>query len=679
LVDTVRRCLLASGEVIYRKQSLKAAAAQFDLDEATVARWVAAQRDAAVKQPSHPLHPWTVLAALQGQLSPRDFLRQRERLEAGAKQAADADEKSPRLADFRTFDEGWFVTGEAFGQSPTRAAQWDSRTRGVRIAVPGIADSGLLSSRLEGVLRSPTFTITHKNIYYRIAGQNAQIRLIVDGYFMDVFNGLLFRGLSFDVNTDGQFLWHKQSDDLSKYIGHRAHIEIIDHGDGFVAIDEIRFSDGGPPPAEANPLARQVFSDPNVTSLDDLAAAYGRLWTESLDRWHRDEIDADTAKLMNWALEHELFELNQFQPGRLGSQLAGIAEQLDAISKTLPAPVHVLAIADGTGQNDHVHIRGNYRTLGEEVPRRLLEALGGSNQAEFHQGSGRLAIARQIADPANPLTARVMVNRLWQHLFGRGIVASVDNFGVLGDAPTHPELLDYLAQQFVTEGWSIKRLIRSLVLSNTYQMSSAPDGQGDQLDPQNLLLHRMRIRRLEGEVIRDAMLAISGRLDPALFGDSVPVHLTPFMEGRGRPGASGPLDGAGRRSIYIKVRRNFLPPMMLAFDTPLPFSAVGRRNESNVPAQALIMMNDPLVIGQARVWAQRLLHSSTSTEQRIHDMYTTAVARPPTPDESAAAVAFLDQQGEALGLSAETARQDSRVWADLCHVLMNVKEFIFIN
>ena len=274
--------------------------------------------------------------------------------------------------------------------------------------------------------------------------------------------------------------------------------------------------------------------------------------------------------------------------------------------RNLPAPVRVTAAVDGTGGNERVSIRGNPRILGEEAPRQLLTALVGP-QPPIQQGSGRLTLARQVADPANPLTARVLVNRVWHHLFGAGIVPAVDNFGVLGEPPTHPELLDYLAGQFVTEGWSIKRLVRSLVLSSTYQMSSAPQPAADEADPNNRLWHRTNIRRLEGEAIRDAILVVSGRLDGKLFGPGVPVHITPFMQGRGKPGDSGPLDGAGRRSLYTEVRRNFLPPMMLAFDTPIPFNTVGRRNTSNVPAQALILMNDPFVVEQAQLWGKQLL------------------------------------------------------------------------
>ena len=189
-----------------------------------------------------------------------------------------------------------------------------------------------------------------------------------------------------------------------------------------------------------------------------------------------------------------------------------------------------------------------------------------------------------------------------------------------------------------------------------------------------------RFGGLECEPIRDAILAISGRLDPKMFGPPVPVYLTEFMEGRGRPAYSGPLDGAGRRSIYQEVRRNFLSPMMRAFDFPVPFTTVGRRTVSNVPAQSLILMNDPFVVGQAQTWANSLLARQDRTpEQRITVMYETIFSRPPTAHELAEAMAFLDRQAETYGLSSLQLRSDQALWADLCQVLMNVKEFIFVN
>jgi hypothetical protein len=342
------------------------------------------------------------------------------------------------------------------------------------------------------------------------------------------------------------------------------------------------------------------------------------------------------------------------------------------IETGLPEPERALATADGDGIDSPVFIRGSYKTPGPAVPRRFLEALSGAGATRETNGSGRLELARHVVDPSNPLTARVMANRVWHHLFGRGIVPSVDDFGVMGQPPSHPELLDYLADRFVNEGWSLKKLIRAIVLSSTYRMSSVDTdpAKSAPVDPQNTLLHHMPVRRLEAEAIRDAILAVSGRLDRTVYGPTVDVYLTPFMEGRGRPTTSGPLDGDGRRSIYVAERRNFLPPMMLAFDAPIPFSTIGRRSVSNVPAQALILLNDPFVTGQAKVWAERVLNdkSLATPRQRVGRMYEQAFARPPTEKELDEAVAFAAAQPD-----------ERQAWADLAHVLMNVKEFIFLN
>ena len=213
-------------------------------------------------------------------------------------------------------------------------------------------------------------------------------------------------------------------------------------------------------------------------------------------------------------------------------------------------------------------------------------------------------LARAMIDPNNPLTARVYVNRVWHHIFGRGLVRTVDDFGVLGQPPTHPELLDWLAHWFVHEArWSTKKLIRMLVLSSAFAMDSvASSPQTASQDPENALWHRSLVRRLEAESIRDHLLLVSGQMDLEPFGASEKIHLTAFMTGRGRPGASGPLDGSGRRSVYVEVRRTFCLQGRL---TPHSHSTFGRRAQSNVPASP-ILTNDQFVMQQAQAWAQKV-------------------------------------------------------------------------
>ena len=407
-----------------------------------------------------------------------------------------------------------------------------------------------------------------------------------------------------------------------------------------------------PPPIATPASAVSLLQESRVDSIPSLASAYEQAAAQAVATWGADTIPNSPhgraqLALLQWLAQKGLLERESTAGLGASPAVASLLQAFREIDSAIPPATTVPAMADGTGWDEHVFIRGTHKNLGSRAPRRFLEALAGSNQPPISAGSGRLELARHLIDPANPLTARVMVNRVWQHLFGQGIVPTVDNFGVLGQLPTHPELLDSMAGWYQKEGsWSTKKLIRLMMTSRAYQMSSKPtDAAAEEKDPNNDLLHRMRVRRLEGEAIRDAALSVSGRLNPKMFGPSVAIHLTPFLDGRGRPSASGPLDGDGRRSVYVEVRRNFLSAMMLAFDTPIPATTVGRRSISNVPAQALILMNDPFIAEQAKIWAKQLLHrGAASAETRIRQMYLSAFSRPPTGSELGEALHFLTEQ-----------------------------------
>ena len=326
---------------------------------------------------------------------------------------------------------------------------------------------------------------------------------------------------------------------------------------------------------------------------------------------------------------------------------------------------------DGSGRDSAVLVRGSHRSPGALEPRRFLEAVAGADQPAVGAGSGRLELAERLTAGSNPLFARVAANRVWFHLIGRGMVPTVDDFGVMGEPPDHPELLEHLATRFVESDYSLKGLIREIVSSSTYRQASTASARARELDPNNVLLSHAHVRRLSAEAIRDALLAVSGRLDRRLYGEPVPIHLTPFLDGRGRPGESGALDGEGRRSIYLAVRRNFLVPFFQVFDYPTPATTIGDRGASNVPAQALALLNDPFVVQQAERWARRTLAREGTDSERIERLYLEAFARAPEPDELAAALTFV--QG------ADRNRDRDQAWADLCHVLFNVKELLFLR
>jgi hypothetical protein len=265
-----------------------------------------------------------------------------------------------------------------------------------------------------------------------------------------------------------------------------------------------------------------------------------------------------------------------------------------------------------------------------------------------------------MTNPANPLVARVMVNRIWKHHFGEGLAATVDNFGATGEAPSNPQLLDWLTAKFIESGWSIKALHRLILTSSAYKMSNATPPASD---PRNRLLSFMPVRRLDAESIRDAVLTVSGTLDRASYGPSVVPHISPWQDGRGKPD-SGPLDGAGRRSVYLQVRRNFLSPLLLAFDFPLPTTTAGRRLVSTVPSQALVLLNNEFIATESERWATRMTGLFTDPRERLDAMYLRAFGRAPLASERAKVEAFLQSGG---------------TWTEVAHVLFNAKEFLFVR
>ena len=531
-------------------------------------------------------------------------------------------------------------------------------------------DSGAIAaeSRAGKTLLTPTVVLGEGRLQLLLRGK-AQIYAAVNSHIM--VTGPLHGRLMSSHDTGDSLRWITL--DLSAYAGHRVHLEISPAEDSNL---EVVMIVEAPNPPTWRPMvpwkpgrAVENLSELTKALQADLQAAMEALATGKL---------ADqplAASLADWVIQNSsLLNVDASLPRKAAADYFQAQEDL---AKTIrwDSPTAV-SWADGTGVDEKVLIRGKYAKPGAVAPRGLPEALG-QPPITTTASSGRAELARQMTDHANPLVARVMVNRIWHHLFGRGIVATVDNFGFLGERPSHPELLDHLAWQFVHEdGWSIKRMIRRLVLSRTYAQSSHEgDGRATELDPSNILLHRMPVQRLEGEAIRDAVLIVSGRFNPKACGPPVPVHLTDFIIGRGRPD-SGPLDGDGRRSIYTSVRRNFLPTMMLAFDFPTPFSTNGRRNITNVPAQSLVMMNDPFIREQATVWAERLLGETpgASAEQRMDWLFETSLTRLPTAEEKQL---MLDSLGEIQAV--HPGEPEKIGWQEICHALLNSNDFIYLK
>lgn len=615
-------------------------------------RWRALLAQPESQEIDHPLFPLAALAnqQLQGEALTAHL--------ASATQQARNQSGSILFEDF-TDASHWKRSGWAFHEP--RLPVLPANETDFAWPKPDSLDSRRLATPLVGTLRSRDFTIEHPIIWLRIAGEKSRVRLVVDSYQMDVHSALLFQGLTQTIDTNGKWQWIKIAGDLKNHLGERAYLEFLDEADGWLAIDEIRFSNSDSPPSSAPAPWAAALTHADTANAQTLVTALAKTLKE------------DTSEIAPL-----LFAYNLIPETASLVEAQNTRGQITKLSQTLPAPQWTLAMEDGFGIDEQLFVRGNHLQTAGLVPRRFLEAIGTNDQSAITEGSGRLALAERMLARDNPLPARVIVNRLWQHLFGRGLVPSVDNFGLLGETPSHPELLDLLASDFRDSGWNLKQMIRGIVLSRAYQMSSTPHPDAVQRakehDPTNTLLYAQRIRRLEAESIRDAILASSGDLNPKIGGTSVPVYLNEFSQGRGRPQTSGPLNGDGRRGLYIKVQRNFLTPMLIAFDFPLPATAVGRRNSSNVPAQALILLNDPFVAEQASKWATMILFNPTLTpETRIDQLFITAYQRPPTPQEKTLTLQFLQTTDP------QTWPTNPTPWTNLCHVLINAKEFIFIR
>lgn len=376
----------------------------------------------------------------------------------------------------------------------------------------------------------------------------------------------------------------------------------------------------------------------------------------------------------------------QKEQERIKAEIGSLNATITHAEFFAPKPPRTHGVHDAEKTVDAtIAIRGNPRAAGAVVPRGVLRVASWSHAPPMPADqSGRLQLADWIADPLNPLTARVAVNRIWQKLFGSGLVRSVDYFGVRGETPTHPELLDRLAADFVRDGWSQKRLIRRLVLSRAYRMGTAHDATAAAKDPENLLLWRMNRRRLDAEAIRDAILLVSGRLVDSPGGPSLPLE---YAENTGNlTNTVNPPSFALRkfrveqefeRTVYLPIIRSGpqAGPARLreVFDFTQPATFAGMRAQTVVPTQSLYLLNDSLLRARAADTARLVLAAATERDPRLEQLWLRVLNRPIRPDEIAAAAGFVDRL---LPLLADSKQPEQDAWTELCHGLLSTNEFL---
>jgi len=432
------------------------------------------------------------------------------------------------------------------------------------------------------------------------------------------------------------------------------------------------------PRRRANPLVLELFANSPPSSMKEVAQRYGKLfgdidkaWREAVGLARTNKTALPTGLDPNREPIREvlygpdspaavpqgaLVDIEWFFEESARVELAKLQAEIDRlIIKSPGAPPYAVTLEDRPNpRNPRVFLRGNPANKGEEVPRQCLQVIAGPNRRPFENGSGRLELARAIASKENPLTARVMVNRIWQHHFGAGLVKSASDFGTRSDPPSHPELLDWLAVRFMSEGWSLKRLHRLIMLSSVYQQGSleqerdfipaiaysakqqqsprrSVDASPAQLDPENRLLWRMNAQRLDFESLRDSLLAASGELEWRIGGKPAELFKTTFTP---------------RRSVYGYIDRQFLPGVFRVFDFANPDLHIPQRSDTTVPQQALFFMNSPFVIDRARTLVGRSeIRAAAEPRKRIEQLYHLLYQRAPSQQQVAFGLEFLKEAG----------------------------------
>jgi hypothetical protein len=419
-----------------------------------------------------------------------------------------------------------------------------------------------------------------------------------------------------------------------------------------------------------NPLVRQRLLDSKPSNLVELAKIYGGLFAWVEKQWNELRSKQADATALGNADEEALRQilvadgsptrvatgdLNGLMDRAERNKQRDLAKKIDSLKVSSPgAPPRAMVLNDRPQPvNPRILVRGNPGRPGDTVPRQFLEVIAGPERQPFSHGSGRLDLATAIVSPENPLTARVIVNRVWQHHFGQGLVETSSDFGVRSEPPSHPELLDWLSVQLVRSGWSLKALHRLILASAVYQQSSTDDPVARLKDPENRLLWRMPARRLDFEAFRDSLLAVSGQLDRTIGG---------------RPYDNVTDIGSPRRTVYALVNRNDLPGIFRAFDFADPDASAGERPRTTVPQQALFGLNSPFVLEVSR----RLGNSTVGSDEtaRIQTLYRRVLVRDPTADELAAASNFV-----------KNASGDGKLdaWGRLAQVLLLTNEFAFVD
>ncbi len=394
------------------------------------------------------------------------------------------------------------------------------------------------------------------------------------------------------------------------------------------------------------------------------------MFVANADKQAREKLAAD-------ATEKPPEKLETLYPEATKSELKKLRDELALFEKTPPELPSAIGVTEDKVVDVAIHMRGNPLKLGDVVPRHAPPVMHGPRVPQFtDQESGRRQLTEWLIDPQHPLTARVFVNRVWRWHFGKGLVRTTDNFGRLGEVPSHPELLDWLARRFIADGWSIKSLHRMILNSSMYQQSSTPSAETVAGDPENRLLSRADVRRLEAEAVRDSLLAVSGRLDQSLGGSVLTVKNRDYLFDHTSKDLT--TYTSRRRSLYLPVIRNNVYDLFQLLDFPDPAVSSGNRTATTVAPQALLMLNSDIVMQSASDFAERLLTDSGDDNQRLSRLYAIAYGREASDAERNADRAFLAKVDQSL-TEQDASQRRLQAWSTLCQVVLAANEFIYVK
>ena len=623
------------------------------------------------KNPGNPLGPWLQLNSLPEVEYPTAWTALQTRSQTDVQARVEGDQKQFHPAwDLTSGDlANWFAAGTGLTGAVSPSGEFAVEREGDRV-VRGIYPTGvyshLLSRKHQGVLTSPRFVINTDSVSIRALGENSIARLVIENYALG--GGGIYPATRLNRDEMG---WMRL--DTSYRKGAHAYVEFTtDNNDraGF-GVAQVVFHDGGDPPRDLVVPNGLLLNHGAPSSHAELSSLYVSTLLEAISAFKSMKMSAEQAGFLDYFVRSGLLPVTL-------AELPAVEETVNRyrqLEREVPLAQLAPGFQEAAAFDQPLFTRGRHTQPAEPVARRFLEALGGT--AYLTRQSGRLQLADEVASPTNPLTARVMVNRVWHHVFGKGLVATVDNFGRLGEKPTHPELLDYLAARFVgDEQWSLKQLLKFLLTSKTYQQSAMASEAAQQADGNNVWLSHSNVTRLEAEAIRDAILATSGQIDLKMYGPGPDVYHVSKTEGGG---PKGPLDGDRRRSIYQRIRRNAHNPFLEVFDAPKPITTRGKRDVTNVPAQSLTMLNDPFVIDQAAKWANVLVTDGLLTEQRIRCMFMQALAREPLESELDASQGFVKELAAEYGVTEADISDSKPVWQDFAQAIFCLKEFIYVD